>query len=237
MRPPSESKALLAAALLGLWGCAHVTETRSRQVMYSESVRLAEVPQAALDQMAISHTLSGRDLSLRVVREERCVVDLGERQLVRERVVRKPRQSSLAGEAVLLGAGVATAFAAFESSDDSGGSVRPTQVIGVTAVAVALASGVALAVDASQYSDRTTTKVVVTPRKEQRVAACEKRTEGPRQVELVTQSGRRFSSGLDGHGRAKIRLPDDVWPEEGPLDLDVLVDGAPARRLIVTRRP
>jgi hypothetical protein len=55
-------------------------------------------------------------------------------------------------------------------------------------------------------------------------------------VELVTRGGRRFSAGLDGLGRTELRLPEDIWPEDGRLDLDLFVDGTLQRRLIVTRQ-
>lgn len=235
---PSKLGTVWIGALIASTGCAHVTETRTHVVLASESVRLAEIPQADLDRVSVEHRLVGDDLVLRVVRQERCVVDLAERHLIKERVVREPRQSSLAGEAGLLGVGTAAAITAFESSsDDEGSGIRPSDVIGVTALAIALASGVALTVDASRHSDRTETRTVVTPSKEQRVAACEKRSAPPQQIELVTVGGRRFSAGLDGHGRARVRLPKDVWPEDGRLDLDLVLDGAPVRRLVVLRAP
>ena len=206
-------------ALILLTGCAHVAETRTRTVLGTESVRLGEIPQADLDRVSVEYRLVESELVLRVVRQERCVVDLAERHLIRERIVREPRQSSLAGEAVLLGVGTAAAVTAFESSsDDEGSGVRPSDVVGVTALAIAVASGVALTVDASRHTDRTETRSIVTPRKEQRVAACEKRSAPPQQLELVTPNGRRLASGLDGHGRARVRLPDDLWPDDGRLD-------------------
>jgi hypothetical protein len=223
--------------LAALAGCAHVSESTTREILAREPVRLSELPQATLDRLDVVHSLSGQMLVLRVTRHERCVVDMAERQRVREHVVREPRQSSIAGEAVLFGAATATAIAAFGSEDDgNSGALRRPDVVGATAVAVALASGVALAVDASRYTNEIHERVVVVAKKKKRVADCEKQGPSPRRVELVTRGGRRFSAGLDGLGRTELRLPEDIWPEDGRLDLDLFVDGTLQRRLIVTRQ-
>lgn len=214
--------------------CAHVQETHTRQILSEESVRLAETPRPDLSRAVVRGTLSGRELRLSVSAEARCIVEFGDRVTARERVRRVPSATTLAGEAVLAGVGLSAGAALRRSSPDD--EVKGRDVVGVIALAAGLGAAVALGIDASRHSDRQTVATTTVPDGEARVAPCRGRGARPTRVELATPGGRRFVARLDGFGRGRLSLPDDVWSDD-QVDFDVWVDGVLVRRLLLTRSP
>lgn len=222
---------LPALLLLPALGCAEVRERQTRTVLDAQSVRLSEIPRPDLSRPELHATLSGRDLALAVRNEARCVVQFGERVTVREHTVRVPSPTTLAGEAVLVGVGL---FAAASLSRAEEGKRR--DVLTSLALAGSLGAGVALGVDASRHTNRVSVETTTEPDGPPRVAPCERRGSRAARVELVTPTGRRFVTALDGFGRGRVSLPDDVFTD-GAADFDVHVDGSLIRRLVLRRAP
>ncbi|MBK7579105.1 MAG: hypothetical protein IPI67_02775 [Myxococcales bacterium] len=215
------------------FGCAHVQETRTREILEDESVRVSETERPELNQIQVRATLNGASLSVVVSGGPRCVVQFRERALVRERVRREPSPSTLAGEAVLMGVGVGVGIAARRQS--SSDQVRGSDVLGVLSLAAGLGAGVALAIDGSRFSDSQSVREETTLEPAPRVVPCEhKQRRSPARVELRTPSGRRFVAPLDGFGRGRLNLPESVWVD-GRADFDVWVDGVSVQRLIIKR--
>jgi hypothetical protein len=217
--------------LLPALGCAQVRETQTRTVLDAQSVRLSEVARPDLSRPNLRVTLSGRELALTVTGEARCVVQFGERVTVREHTVRVPSATTLAGEAVLMGVGLIVAASNFRANASDG-----REVLGPLALIGGLGAGVALGVDASRHADHESVETTTEPDGPPRVAPCERRASRATKVELVTPAGRRFVAPLDGFGRGRVTLPDDVFAD-GAVDFDVRIDGVVVRRLVLRRAP
>ena len=213
--------------------CAHVEEVRVRQVLDDESVRLTETPRPELSHARVKATLSGGGLALLVRAESRCLVQFAERIRTRERVRRPPSAAALAAEASLMAIGLAVGIGLRRGSS-ADGDLDGGDVVGVTALAVGMGSGVALGVDASRYSDTEVESTRLVPEAAPRVVPCERRGTRPTRAELITPAGRRFVTLLDGMGRGGVRLPDDIWVDD-QVDFDVKVDGALVQRLVIVR--
>lgn len=213
-------------------GCAHVKETRTREIIDDQSVRLSEIPRPDLARLGVRATLSGRTLSLTVGAEARCIVTFAERVTTRESVRRVPDATTLAGEATLAALGLVVGIGARRAS--SGGTVQARDVGGVAALSLGLGAGVALGIDAGRYSHTTTVRTRTLPDGAPRVAPCRRGGPAPRRVELTTPAARRLSAPLDGFGRARLELPDDIWVDDR-ADFDVRVDGVVVRRLELGR--
>jgi len=214
--------------------CAHVDETRVRRVVDEDSLRLSETPLPDRARARVSAKLSGSVLELTVRTEPRCLVQFAERVTVRERVRRTPRAATLAAEASLLALGLAVGAGLRQSSPDD--EVGARDLFGVAALAGGLGAGVALGVDASRWSDTEVEISETVPDPEPRVAPCRVPVAPARRALLVTRSGRQLAVALDGLGRGRARVPDDLWVDD-QLDLDVQVDGVVVERLVVERSP
>jgi hypothetical protein len=162
------------------------------------------------------------------------VVQFGERVTVRERVRRSPAPAVLAGEAVLAGAGLIVAAGVRRSSADDSPDGR--DALGIGALSLGLGAAVALAIDGSRYADHEIVTSTIEADGRARVAPCAVPGRRPTRVELRTPGGRSFTSPLDARGRGRVRLPDDVWADDG-VDFDLLVDGVVVRRVTFLRMP
>lgn len=214
-------------------GCAHVDETRSRHVLDEESVRWLEERRPELSRPHVRILPSGQDLAISVLPDERCLVRFGERVTFDERVRREPSPLVLAGEAGVVAVGGIVGIAARQASTED--ELDGYDVISVLSLGAAVGAAVALGVDASKYGDETTRRVEDSAPSESRVAPCVKSTRVPSRIELGV-GGRKFVARLDGHGRARLRIPPELWQGE-TLDLDVAVDGVPTERLLIRRLP
>lgn len=201
-------------------------------MLNEESIRLSEASRPDLSSPRLRATLTGDQLSVAVLAESRCVVQFAERVTTRERVRRQPSPGALAGEAVLAGVGIGVGIGAWRGSE--GGSVSGRDVVGVLALTAGLGAAAALAIDAGRYSRTESVETETTPEAHARVAPCKGRGKRASRVELVSVTGRHFSVPLDGHGRGRLRLPEDVWLD-GRVDFDVRVDSVPVERLVLER--
>lgn len=218
-----------------LFGCTSMTETRTRRVVDSQAVRLSEQRRFEEKAVVSVSSLRGSELELGVAMNERCLVVFGERETVRETVVRAPSRALMGLQLVGVGVGLG-AFYYGADSETSDSSVTSPVYVGVAGLGVAVASAVGLAVTAKRTTTTHTDHDFETTDREERVAPCTEPPNAPRSIELMTDDGRRFLARVDGRGIARFRLPEDLWQAGPRVPVNVSVDGRPAPRLVLERR-
>lgn len=225
---------LPALTFATLAGCSSITETRTRQVLDTQSIRLSEQRRVEEKPMVSVLRVGASELELGARMNERCLVQFGEREVVRESVVRAPNRNLLGLGAVGIGVGTGTALYSVSSSRDSD-TLTTMDYVGLGGIAVAVASGVYLAVDAKRATRSEVVRKFQTTDREERLAPCSEPPPVPGRIELRTDDGRRFVSSIDGSGVARFRLPADFWKAGPRVEVSVRVDGRPGPGLVLER--
>lgn len=228
--------AALATGTLGL-GCATIHETRTQQVLDEQSVRLSEQRAPEQREYQLSPRWRAHQLDIHVDTSERCLVVFGERRRVREKIVRSHSGTTTALEIAGLGAGSVAFLYGGGKTADAGGGPPAVAFVMLAGLGLAVASGVALAVDTKLSSDYELEHTVEPVASEERMAPCSQRGSRPQRIELTTDRGRRFLSSIDGRGIAHFQLPADLWGDSPTVTLRVMVDGHSSDPLVLRQGP